>query len=242
MSFKFKWEEISPEFVNEVKNSLSTSLDKKAANLPPNIVGGLQVTGLDFGKIPPVLEILQVVDIDDDLFKAIFNLSYNGDMDLIFQTSVQANPLVDQAPATPAFRTDNILFAKKPLIVPMFLKISSIFLKGIIALSISKRNGVTLVFKNKPLQSVSINSSFDNVPFIQKKLQSTIENVLQNLLVEELPKIIHDISVRRIAEQELALEKERLEKERLEKMAFDLTPQLIQSPLIDSASDRVFKN
>ena len=70
----------------------------------------------------------------------MFKLHYSGDFSLLLQTKVQVNPL--HSAASFPF----ILAASKPLIVPMQLEISSLVLKGIVALTIDKEKGVTLVF------------------------------------------------------------------------------------------------
>ncbi|OMJ14285.1 Mitochondrial distribution and morphology protein 34 [Smittium culicis] len=227
MSFKFKWGEFSPVFIDETKDLLTKSLNKNFNELPPNLVGDIIVTELDFGKKPPVLEILQVVDLDEDTFKAIFNMTYSGDIALTFQTLVQANPLSVPEISSPTTPSMNILMAHKQLILPMFLKISALKLKGIIVLSISKKSGVTLIFKNEPLVSVKVSSSFDNVSSVRKKLQSTIEDVLRNLLREELPKIVHEMSIREINREQLKLEKDRLAQFEHQKNLIEIRTQLL---------------
>ncbi|PVU97328.1 hypothetical protein BB559_002086 [Furculomyces boomerangus] len=182
MSFKFKWGNFSNELVEETKVLLTNAINKNSSVLPPNLVAEIKA---------PVLEILEVVDLNQDYFKAIFKMTYDGDMKLVFQTLLQANPLSEQPSSIPTAPSMGIQFAQAPLIVPMFLKISDLVLKGIIVLAVSKRSGVTLVFKNEPLVSVKVSSSFDNVRSIQRKLQLTIENVLRKLFHEELPKIVH---------------------------------------------------
>jgi mitochondrial distribution and morphology protein 34 len=52
-----------------------------------------------------------------------------------------------------------MLEANKPLVVPMKIRISNLLLKGIIVLVIDKSRGITLVFKNDPLEKVDVNSS-----------------------------------------------------------------------------------
>ncbi|OLY83561.1 Mitochondrial distribution and morphology protein 34 [Smittium mucronatum] len=236
MSFKFKWGEFSPIFIEETKSLLTKSLNKNFNELPPNLVGDIVVTELDFGKKPPVLEVLQVVDLDEDTFKAIFNMTYDGDLALTFQTLVQANPLGSQPPSIPTAPSLGILMANKHLIVPMFLKISALQLKGIIVLSISKKLGVTLIFKNEPLVSVKVSSSFDSVVSVQKKLQSTIEEVLRKLLREELPKIVHEMSIREIKREQLKLEKERILEIEQQKNLIEIRARLLLNRKIRSQS------
>jgi hypothetical protein len=77
----------------------------------------------------------------------------------------------------------------------MLLKISKLELKGIISLVIDmQRKGITLVFKNDPLQSVLVSSSFDNVHSVRDLLQREIETQLRKLFQDDLPSIIHNVS------------------------------------------------
>lgn len=84
--------------------------------------------------------------------------------------------------------------AHTPLVIPMLLKISDLNLRGIVVLSISKRHGITLVFKNDPLQSVQVGSSFDTFKIVQDLLQVQIENQIRNLFQEHIPAMVHNFS------------------------------------------------
>lgn len=75
----------------------------------------------------------------------------------------------------PRYCRPGILAADKPLVVPMVLRISQLKLRGIIVLVVHKTKGVTLVFKNDPLESVDVSSTFDNIPMLRGYLQREIE-------------------------------------------------------------------
>lgn len=77
----------------------------------------------------------------------------------------------------------------------MQMRISKLKLKGIIVLVVDKERGITLVFKNDPLESVNVNSTFDNIPNIRQLLQRQIEKQLRNMFQEELPQMIHNLSL-----------------------------------------------
>ena len=102
-----------------------------------------------------------------------------------------------------------ILAADQPLVVPMLLRISDLRLRGIIVLVVSKTKGITLVFKNDPLESIVISSTFDSVTSVRNFLQREIEKQLRNLFQEDLPVMIHNLSLRHIQNQR---EKEEQEK------------------------------
>lgn len=83
----------------------------------------------------------------------------------------------------------------------MNLKLSSLKLRAIVVLVVSRLEGVTLVFKNDPLESVEVSSTFDSVSAIQAFVQSEIERQLRELFRTELPGIIHQLSRRWIKSQ-----------------------------------------
>lgn len=161
---------------------------------------------------PPDLEILEIGDLSKDRFRGIFRLTYSGDAHIVLATKVQANPLSKPssspaangtsnsldgetfAPFSTASATRGILFAAAPLIVPMKLRLSHVRLRAIIVLVVSKTKGITLVFKNDPLESVQVSSTFDSVAVIAKYLQQEIEAQLKEVFREDLPGIIHRLS------------------------------------------------
>jgi len=77
----------------------------------------------------------------------------------------------------------------------MFLRLSSFQLSGIIILVFSKQKGLTLVFRNDPVESVNVSSTFDSVPAIQRFLQAEIERLLRDLMQDQVPAIIHKLSL-----------------------------------------------
>lgn len=60
----------------------------------------------------------------------------------------------------------------------------------------SRQKGLTLVFRNDPLESLKVSSTFDSIPFVRDYLQKEIEGQLRTLLMDELPAIIHRLSLR----------------------------------------------
>lgn len=53
-----------------------------------------------------------------------------------------------------------------------------------------------MVFRNDPLESLKVSSTFDSIPFVRDYLQKEIEGQLRTLLMDELPAIIHRLSLR----------------------------------------------
>ena len=68
-------------------------------------------------------------------------------------------------------------------------------LRGVILLVLDKVKGITLVFKNDPLEKINVNSTFDNVPSIQRFLQRLIEGQIRKLFSEDLPQVVHSLSL-----------------------------------------------
>ncbi|KAJ9477515.1 Mitochondrial distribution and morphology protein 34 [Pseudozyma hubeiensis] len=211
MSFNFKWPTFSEEFHTSAAQMLNSALNRGPK--PKVIADDILVEELGMGTIPPELEILEIGDLGTDRFRGIFRLTYAGDAHLVLKTKVQANPLSKpNRPDIGLFPSSNasrgILFAAAPLVVPMHLRLSSVKLRAIVVLVVSKAKGITLVFKNDPLESVEVSSTFDSVAVIQKYLQQEIEGQLREMFREDLPGIIHRLSQKWLS-GEVKSEKER---------------------------------
>lgn len=196
MSFNFEWPTFPPEFYATAKSTLDTALNRGAK--PQIIVGDIKVHELHMGTVLPELEILEIGDLSSERFRGIFRLMYSGDAYLVLSIEVQANPLakvddISDTFASPAM-SRGMLFAATPLTVPMRVRLSEVKLRAIIVLVVSRSKGVTLVFKNDPLESVRVSSTFDGVAAIQKYLQEEIEGQLREMFREDLPSIIHRLS------------------------------------------------
>ncbi|OBZ90610.1 Mitochondrial distribution and morphology protein 34 [Choanephora cucurbitarum] len=205
MAFRFNWPEFDSSFCEEAKAQLETALNK--GNKPKNIVDHILVTELNMGTIAPELEILEIGELSADTFRGIFKLTYCGDAYIVIQTKVQANPMHAKESDLPRHTRPNILAADQPLVVPMLLKISDLKLRGIVVLVVSKSKGTTLVFKNDPLESILVSSTFDDVISVRTFLQREIENQLRNLFQEDLPTMIHNLSLRYIQSEKEKEEK-----------------------------------
>ncbi|KAI9145281.1 hypothetical protein BKA69DRAFT_1050435 [Paraphysoderma sedebokerense] len=197
MSFKFTWPEFSPQFYEYAKQKLTDGLNK--GEKPANIVDDIIVKDLNMGTMAPDLEILEIGELSQEKFRGIFKLVYAGDAFVVLQTKVQANPVSQSRGISIIDRTD-ILAANAPLVVPMQLQISNLKLRGIITLVIDKLKGVTLAFKNDPLEKVDVNSTFDNIPNIQRFLQAEIEKQLRKLFVDDIPNMVHTFSLGMVRE------------------------------------------
>jgi distribution and morphology protein 34 len=148
------------------------------------------------GHQPPTLTLLEIGDLSTDRFRGIFRLGYQGDAWIEVRCRVQANPLshnphLDSSSTLPM---STPLLASQPLLVPMTLRLSSLNLRAILILVVSKSKGITLVFKNDPLQNVDVSSTFDSIEVIRGYLQQEIEGQLKELFREDLPGIIHRLS------------------------------------------------
>jgi distribution and morphology protein 34 len=98
------------------------------------------------------------------------------------------------------------------LTIPLQITLSNIRLSGFVILVFSKQKGLTLVFRNDPLESLKVSSTFDSIPFVRDYLQKEIEGQLRVLFMEDLPAIIHRLSLRMLSPEYQELEtEERLE-------------------------------
>ncbi|KAG9292858.1 hypothetical protein G9A89_016220 [Geosiphon pyriformis] len=195
MAFKFNWPSFNKEFLEQARQLLNTALNK--GNKPANIVDHIVVKELNMGTQAPDLEILEIGELALDKFRGIFKLTYVGDAYLVLQTKVQANPMNNNNSDASAYTRRGILAADQPLIVPMLLRLSNLKLRGIVVLVVSKQKGITLVFKNDPLEKVDVTSTFDGVSSVQRFLQTEIEKRLRIMFQEDLPSIVHQLSLQK---------------------------------------------
>ncbi|GAA6048544.1 hypothetical protein JCM3770_006545 [Rhodotorula araucariae] len=192
MSFNFEWPEFSEDFYADAREMLAQALNK--GQKPPIIADRIEVKELNMGTIPPELEILEIGDLSTDRFRGIFRLTYSGDAYIVLQTKVQANPLNVPRPSLDILSSPRILFAAAPLVVPMTLRLSNLSLRAIVVLVVSRQKGITLVFKNDPLESVNVSSSFDGVESVAGFIQREIEAQLREAFRSDLPSVIHRLS------------------------------------------------
>ncbi|EPY52193.1 outer membrane protein Mdm34 [Schizosaccharomyces cryophilus OY26] len=195
MSFRISgWgEQFSDAFYERATTLLTAALNKGAKH--SLIADRITVKELDMGEQPPELEILEIGDLAPDRFQGLFNFHYSGNASLVLQTKIRANPLSVEKRKVPSFGARNTMLAScAPLTVPMFLRLSNLKLNGIVVLVFSKQKGITMVFRNDPLESLRVSSSFDSIPAIARFLQREIEVQLAALFREELPSIIYKMS------------------------------------------------
>jgi mitochondrial distribution and morphology protein 34 len=193
MAFNFNWSPLIADTVR-ARELLTTALNKSPK--PPIIVDDIVVTELNLGKVPPDLEILEIGDLADDRFRGIFKMTYAGDAFLTLKTRVQANPLNTYLSTKPSFTSPQPLAAASGLTIPLQITLSDIRLSGFVILVFSKQKGLTLVFRNDPLESLKVSSTFDSIPFVRDYLQREIEGQLRLLFMEDLPAILHKLSLR----------------------------------------------
>lgn len=196
MAFNFNWSPLMADagFYTRAQDLLTAALNKSPK--PPIIVDDIIVTELNLGSIPPELEILEIGDLAEDRFRGIFKMSYSGDAFLTLKTRVQANPLNTYLLTRPSFATPLPLAAATPLTIPLQITLSDFKLSGFVILVFSKQKGITVVFRNDPLESLKVSSTFDSIPFVRDFLQKEIEAQLRILFMDELPAIIHRLSLR----------------------------------------------
>jgi len=110
--------------------------------------------------------------------------------------STQANPLNTYLFSKPSFCSPQPLAASSGLTIPLQITLSEIKLSAFIIVVFSRQKGLTLVFRNDPLESLKVSSTFDSIPFVRDYLQKEIEIQLRTLMMDELPAIIHRLSLR----------------------------------------------
>ncbi|KAF2084888.1 hypothetical protein K490DRAFT_47988 [Saccharata proteae CBS 121410] len=193
MAFNFNWSPLIAD-TSRAREMLTTALNKSPK--PPIIVDDIIVTELNLGGVPPELEILEIGDLAEDRFRGIFKMQYSGDAFLTLKTRVQANPLNTYLSTKSSFASPQPLAAAAGLTIPLEITLSDIRLSGFVILVFSRQKGLTLVFRNDPLESLKVSSTFDSIPFVRDYLQKEIEGQLRVLFMEDLPAILHRLSLR----------------------------------------------
>lgn len=231
MAFNFNWSPLTADadFYKRAQEMLTTALNKSPK--PPIIVDDILVNELNLGSVPPDLEILEIGDLAEDRFRGIFKMCYSGDAFLTLQTRVQANPMNTYLSSKPSFTSPQPLAASSGLTIPLQITLSQIKLSAFIILVFSRQKGLTLVFRNDPLESMKVSSTFDSIPFVSEYLQKTIEGQVRTLMMEELPAIIHRLSLRLWCPEYAAKEEEERKVEEARKAQESETDPLATPPL-----------
>ncbi|MCJ1469312.1 ERMES complex subunit [Pseudocyphellaria aurata] len=213
MAFNFNWSPLAADasFYIRAQELLTAALNKSPK--PPIIVDDILVNEFNLGSVPPDVEILEIGDLAEDRFRGIFKMCYSGDAFLTLKTRVQANPLNTYLSTKPSFASPQPLAAASGLTIPLQITLSEIRLSAFIILVFSKQKGLTLVFRNDPLESLKVSSTFDSIPFVREYLQKEIEGQLRTLLMDEVPAIIHRLSLRLWVSEYRAREDEELTKD-----------------------------
>ncbi|CAK9440279.1 uncharacterized protein LODBEIA_P43790 [Lodderomyces beijingensis] len=204
MSFKVNWSSLETDSLSTwTKEILTSALN--SGKRPNILASNITIKDLNFGQAAPDFEILEIGELDKDRFRGIFKINYSGDFHLTLHTQVQANPLNiyysnslerevangDLQFVTPRFGLSNEKFA-----IPLDLKLSDIQISGIGIIVFSKSKGLTLVFRNDPLDSIKVSSTFDTVQVLANFLQKQIESQIRDLFRETLPTLIHQLSLK----------------------------------------------
>lgn len=203
MSFNVNWNSLETDSLRSWTVELLTEALNSGKR--PNILASdITIKDLNFGKIAPRFEILEIGELDRDRFRGIFKIDYNGDFHLTLHTKVQANPLKiysdnsleKEILASSPFVTPDFLLSLDAFNIPLDLKLSDIKISGIGIIVFSKSKGLTMVFRNDPLDSIKVSSTFDTVQVLATFLQNQIENQIRDLFRETLPTLLHKVSLK----------------------------------------------
>lgn len=202
MSFAFDWSAFANEkhFQAHVRSMLTSALNRSR---PSILEDNIKLKDLEWGRTAPRLEILEIGDVASDRFRGIFKVHYQGEASITLATKVQANLLNVYEKGAPKFTSPKMVGAPMSFSIPLHLTLSDIRLNGIVILVFSKAKGLTLVFRNDPLESVKVSSTFDGFPGIADFLQSQIETQISGIFREELPGVLHRASQQWAAKSEI---------------------------------------
>lgn len=213
MSFKINWNCIdSDSFTQYAKDTINDAMN--SGKRPLILSDSIKIMDLNFGSIPPDFEILEIGDLGMDRFRGIFKFDYFGDASVKVTTKVSASllknynasiteSLVEQCDNETQsngqdvadFIRPNFIVSDATFDIPLYLTLSSIKMSSIIVVVYSVTKGLTLVFKNDPLKSIEVNSTFDKITPIAKFLQDEIEKGIGDLFQEFLPTMLYKFSM-----------------------------------------------
>jgi len=194
MSFAFNWPRSFPaSFYESAKTSLDQALN--SGQKLPLVADKIRVVDLHLGTIPPELDLLGIDELStgDDGFSGRFMLSYSGDAFVSLATNLhvsdmkrnvlatnwsivsdmwlrQVNPLTQYKHALEMLATPSVLLTTAEMFVQLTL--SHLRLRCVVSMSFSKTNGLALTFKDDPLESLTVSSSFDSFSVVQQFIQS----------------------------------------------------------------------
>ncbi|GMM34321.1 ERMES complex subunit [Saccharomycopsis crataegensis] len=199
MSVNINWNSLEQEsLLCWSRDLLNDALN--SGKKPSILASDIEIQDLHFGNNAPIVEILEIGDLDTDKFRGIFKIKYAGDSYINLATKIQANPMNIFHNNSLAKYSDFILpelgMVNQKFEIPINLKLSKIMLSGIIIIVFNKSKGLTLVFKNDPLENIDVSSTFDAIPAVRKFLQIQIENQIRDLFREILPNVLYKVSQR----------------------------------------------
>ena len=228
MSCDIQWDSVEKSsFLSWSKELLYDALN--SGKRPLILSDEILVKDLSFGSTSPSFEILEIGDLGKDKFRGIFKLKYDGDAHITLSTAIQANLLkIYQDSITQDggdFALPKFGLSSKSFSMPLFVDLRDIRLSGIIVVVFSKSKGLTLVFKNDPLENIKVSSSFDNVRVIERFLQKKIENQIRDLFRDILPSVLHKVSQKWTTSNVLHQLHSKLDPSHSEKISiFDVNP------------------
>ncbi|KAF8001591.1 hypothetical protein HF325_004092 [Metschnikowia pulcherrima] len=227
--FNVNWDTLETDALRDWTTELLTGALNSGTR--PNILASdITIKDLNFGKIAPEFEILEIGELDKDRFRGIFKINYDGDFHLTLHTQVQANPLKihsdnsrEREVAEDAFVTPDFLLSTEPFNIPLDLKLSDIKISGIGIIVFSQTKGLTLVFRNDPLDSIKdhLKDQPPTSPLDVLELESVAPSNLKKLAKLYTSRETLDLKVPKI--------KNAAQRNRLEKFNKDYYPSLTNS-------------
>lgn len=205
MSFNINWSQTRSDLSSMTKDLLNNALNSGKSNI---LTSQIEILNLEFGNQQPNFEILEIGELTKQSFRGIFKLDYDGDARLNLKTTVEANPINIYTNNTKDvygdeltdFISPNFVMSNDSFSIPLNLQLSQIKINSIIIIVFSKTKGLTLVFRNEPLEKIVINSSFDDINPLKDFLQKKIETQIKDIIKDILPSLLYELSLNYVSE------------------------------------------
>lgn len=183
MSFLFNWAGLHSVDFKTQANRVLDSL--RLPQFPQRV----SMTELLWGDTAPKFEILDIIELSEEKFKALFKFEYQGELSVTLRSNIEINSirLIDFDPFTrPHFGS-----AATSTVLPVDFRIAKLSVDFLFTV-VTKRANVTVVFNDEPQVDLEISTTIDEL--LDDDLMAMLKNdalaMVTEYLKQDLPEII----------------------------------------------------
>ncbi|KAJ3447011.1 distribution and morphology protein [Anaeramoeba flamelloides] len=208
MAFQFNWPKFTKEDHLYYQKELYDLIFQNMIPLPI-LCDNIWITSLSFGESPPQLRILSIKRKSKYELTTSIKFSYKGDAHIQIQTCLNLSSLGKQRTTRTSSRINShfgVLSQKDKLELPIVIKVSELWVDGVITISIDPNTGIKIHFLNNPLKNITIDTNFNYSKAIHTIIQNSIPFVLNKLFKDdqyeiEIPLNVDDPEFQKVLQQ-----------------------------------------